>query len=339
MRFPFSLTRTMTAYLLRKKLAGESKFPMVLMLEPSHCCNLSCSGCGRIREYSGHLRHRLSVDQCLASIDECRAPIVSICGGEPLVYPDIEELIEKTLDRGKHIYLCTNGMLLEKKAAKLPKSKRLFINVHVDGMEATHDKIVEHEGAFAAAARGIAAARQQGFLVCTNTTIYKQTDMNEIAVLFDYLNELGVGGLMISPAYGYEAVTDDNPDSAAEIFMTRREVHEKFRAARELLARFKLATSPVYLDFLSGDRDLECAAWANPTYNIKGWRGPCYLVADDHYETYAELVASTDWNNLGPGNDPRCEHCLVHCGFEPAAVLAANRSVRDMLRMALWQMT
>jgi len=149
----------------------------------------------------------------------------------------------------------------------------------------------------------------------------------------------GVGGLMISPAYGYEAVTDDNPDSAAEIFMTRREVNEKFRAARELLARFKLATSPVYLDFLGGGRDLECAAWANPTYNVKGWRGPCYLVADDHYETYAELVASTDWNNLGPGNDPRCEHCLVHCGFEPAAVLAANRSVRDMLRMAVWQMT
>jgi hopanoid biosynthesis associated radical SAM protein HpnH len=339
MRFPFSLTRTMTAYLLRKKLSGEKHFPMVLMLEPSHCCNLACSGCGRIREYSTHLKQRLSVDQCLASVDECGAPIVSICGGEPLVYPHIEELIEKTLDRGKHIYLCTNGMLLEKKAAGLPKSKRLFVNVHVDGMEATHDKIVEHKGAFAAACRGIVAARKAGLAVCTNTTIYKQTDMNEIAVLFEYLNELGVGGLMISPAYGYQAVEDENPESAADIFMTRSEVNDKFREATQLLKRFRLSTSPVYLDFLAGRRDLECAAWANPTYNIKGWRGPCYLVADEHYKTYAELVASTDWNNLGPGNDPRCEHCLVHCGFEPAAVLAANRSIRDMLRMALWQMT
>jgi hopanoid biosynthesis associated radical SAM protein HpnH len=339
MRFPFSLTRTMTAYLLRKKLAGEKQFPMVLMLEPSHCCNLACSGCGRIREYSTHLSKKLSVDQCLDAIDECGAPIVSICGGEPLVYPHIKQLIQETLARGKHIYLCTNGLLLEEKVAELPKSKRLLINVHVDGMEATHDRIVERVGAFAAASRGIRAAKEAGFSVCTNTTIYKQTQMSEIAVLFEYLTELCVDGLMISPAYGYQAVENANPDAATDIFMTRSEINEKFAGARRLLQRFRLSTSPIYLDFLSGYRDLQCAAWANPTYNVLGWRGPCYLVADNHYPTYRRLVEATDWGSLGPGRDPRCEHCLVHCGFEPAAVLAAHHSLRDVLRMALWQMT
>jgi len=339
MRFPLSLTRSMTAYIVRKRLAGAKKFPLVLMLEPLHACNLSCSGCGRIREYADTVDQRLSVEECLDALGECGAPIVSICGGEPLIYPDIELLVAKILAARKHVYLCTNGLLLEKRLHGFPPGHRLMINVHLDGMEATHDRMANRRGVFAAAVRGIEAAKRAGFVVCTNTTVYKDTDMHEIAVLFAYLTQLGVDGLMISPAYGYQAVEQSNPDGAADIFMTRAEVRRKFRRARNLLARFKLTASPIYMDFLYGRRDLPCAAWANPTYNVRGWRKPCYLIADDHYRTYRELVDKTDWERLGPGEDPRCEHCLVHCGFEPAAVLAADRRIGDILRMAVWQMT
>jgi hopanoid biosynthesis associated radical SAM protein HpnH len=215
----------------------------------------------------------------------------------------------------------------------------LFINVHLDGMEATHDRIVERQGVFDAAVRGIKAAKAAGFAVCTNTTIYKETDMHEIAVLFDYLTELGVDGLMISPAYGYEAVRDSTAGRANGIFMTKEQIHEKFRQAKDLLGRFKLTASPIYLDFLRGQRELPCAAWANPTYNVRGWRAPCYLRGEIHYESYQMLTEATDWDALGPGNDPKCEHCLVHCGFEPAAVLRSNGGLRDMLKMAVWQMS
>ena len=338
MRFPLSLTRSLTAYLVRKKLIGQKRFPLVLMLEPLHACNLTCAGCGRIREYADTIKQRLSIDDCLASVDECGAPVVSVCGGEPLIYPGIEELVAKVIQRRKHVYLCTNGTMLADKLPRFRPSSRLFLNVHLDGMETTHDKVVERTGVFAEAVAAIRTATKAGFQVCTNTTIYKRTDLNEIAVLFQYLTELGVDGFMISPAYGYEAVEKTDDESADGLFMTRQEVREKFRGARAMLERFRLAASPIYMDFLCGRRELPCAAWANPTFNTSGWRGPCYLIADRHHATYAELLEATDWDRLGPGNDPRCEHCLVHYGFEPSAVLAANRRLRDVVRMAFWQM-
>jgi hopanoid biosynthesis associated radical SAM protein HpnH len=338
MRFPLSLTRSLTGYLLKKTLAGQKKFPLVLMLEPLHACNLRCAGCGRIREYAATVAERLSVEECLAAVDECGAPIVSLCGGEPLIYPGIEELITGILGRHKHVYLCTNGVMLVGKLAGLPVCDRLFINVHLDGMEATHDAMAGREGVFAKAVEGIKAAKAAGFLVYTNTTLYRETDVHEIEVLFELLAELGVDGMMISPAYGYAAVQQADPGSAERIYMTRPEIHDKFRLARTVLRRFRLTASPVYMDFLCGRRELRCAAWANPTRNVVGWKGPCYLITDGHYRTYQEFVERTDWEKLGPGGDPRCEDCLVHCGFEPAAVFA-SKGLRDMLKMALWQMT
>ena len=327
----------MTSYLLRKRLAGESQFPLVMMLEPLHACNLRCKGCGRIREYADTMHKRLSVGQCLSALEECGAPIVSICGGEPLVYPEIEQLAGELLARRKHIYLCTNGVLLKQKLPGFPRSHRLMINVHLDGMEATHDAATSRKGVFAAATEGIVAAKQAGFLVYTNTTLYKQTDLNEIVVLFEYLTELGVDGMMVSPAFSYASVQTENPAEADAMFMTRDEIHQMFRAARKLLSRFRITASPVYLDFLCGERDLPCAAWANPTYNVCGWRSPCYLLADRHYATYRELIEGTDWSQLGPDGDLRCRHCLVHCGFEPSAVLNGRR-FRDYLKLAVWQM-
>ncbi len=338
MRFPLSLTRSMAGYLLKKRLSGQTKFPLVLMLEPLHDCNLKCTGCGRVREYADSADRRLTVEACLDAVNQCGAPVVSICGGEPLIYEGIGELVGKIVARRKHVYLCTNGLLLEKKLRSFPPSSRLFLNVHLDGMEATHDQLAERDGVFARAVDGIAAAKAAGFIVTTNTTVYQNTDMAEIAVLLDYLTELGVDGFLVSPAYGYDAVCEENPDGTGQIFMTREQVHAKFRQARRLLRRFKLIASPIYLEFLCGERELPCAAWANPTFNVRGWKAPCYLITDGHYATYREMVESTDWDRLGPGRDRRCEHCLVHCGFEPAAVLAANWHVRDALRMALWQL-
>jgi hopanoid biosynthesis associated radical SAM protein HpnH len=337
MRFPFSLTRSLTGYLLRKKWAKEKQFPLVLMLEPLHACNLRCQGCGRVREYADTVDQRLSVDECLESVEECGAPVVSICGGEPLIYPEIESLVDGIVAQGRHVYLCTNGLLLEKKLAGLRPTSQLLINVHIDGMDTSHDRITGRAGVFATAVKGIRAAKAAGFQVCTNTTIYKETNLDEITVLFGYLTELGVDGLMVSPAYGYESVCQSEPGSKSDLFLTREEVRERFRQAREAWSRFRLTATPIYLDFLCGARELPCAAWANPTRNVRGWKAPCYLITDAHYPTYRELLEKTDWDQLGPGRDPRCEHCLVHCGFEPAAVLFGNRWT-DLVRMAVWQM-
>jgi hopanoid biosynthesis associated radical SAM protein HpnH len=337
MRFPWSLTTSMTAYLARMRLSGRKNFPLVLMLEPLHACNLTCTGCGRIREYQSTIKDKLTIEECLASVDECGAPIVSICGGEPMIYPQIEELCARILERKKHIYLCTNGMFIRKKLAGFRPTSRFYFNVHLDGMEKTHDLAVEREGVFAEAVEGVRAAKAAGFQVCTNTTIYKETDMHEIGVLLSYLTELGVDGFLISPAYGYAAVNETNPLGAGQLFMTREQIQAKFQQAEAFLKGFRLNNSPIYLDFLTGRRDLRCAAWANPTRNVKGWKGPCYLITDRHYQTHQELVQQTDWDKLGRGNDPRCEHCMVHCGFEPAAVLGTSSRFGDALRMAVWQ--
>jgi hopanoid biosynthesis associated radical SAM protein HpnH len=339
MRFPLSLTRSLTGYLLRKRLRGEKRFPLVLMLEPLFACNLSCAGCGRVREYADAVHRRMTVDECLASVDECGAPVVSICGGEPLIYEGIASLTASVVARGKHVYLCTNGLRLVEMLGGFRPSTRLFFNVHLDGMEATHDRAVQRDGVFRKAVDGIVAAKKAGFQVCSNTTIYKETDMNEVVVLLEYLTQLGVDGFILSPSYGYEAVRCDAALEADRLFMVREEAHEKLRSVRSRLERFRLMSSPIYLDFLCGRRTLDCAAWANPTRNVVGWKGPCYLVTDAHYPTFRELIEATRWDALGPGRDPRCAHCLMHCGFEPAAVLAANRHLRDAWTMAKWQLS
>jgi hopanoid biosynthesis associated radical SAM protein HpnH len=338
MRFPLSLTTSMAGYLVKKRVTGAKRFPLVLMLEPLHACNLTCTGCGRIREYESTIKQKLSVAECLAAVDECGAPIVSICGGEPMIYPEIGRLVQGILNRRKNIYLCTNGMFIQKKLHEFRPTSRFFFNVHLDGMEATHDLAVERDGVFQAAVEGIKAAKAAGFLVCTNTTIYRETDLAEIEALFGFLTRLGVDGFMLSPAYGYTAVKETNPDGAAEIFMTREEVRRKFQQAQGLLKKFKMMVSPVYLEFLSGQRELTCTAWASPTRNIKGWKGPCYLITDEHHETFNDLIQNTDWDKYGYGNDPRCEHCMMHCGYETAAALGVNQKLGDTFKMVWWQL-
>src|SRR5438445_1574983 len=251
MRFPLTLTTNVAGPIVRNRLAGVKRFPLVLMLEPLHACNLTCTGCGRIREYAQTIKEKLSVAECLASVDECGAPIVSICGGEPLIYPEIGRLVRAILKRRKHIYLCTNGMFIKKRLHEFRPTSRFFFNVHLDGLEETHDIAVERRGVFKAAVEGIVAAKRAGFLVCTNTTIYKETDLAEVDRLFAFLSKLGVDGFMVSPAYGYTAVQETNPEGAAEIFMTREDIRAKFREADKLLGKYRMMSSPIYLEFLS----------------------------------------------------------------------------------------
>jgi hopanoid biosynthesis associated radical SAM protein HpnH len=339
MRFPLSLTTTMIGYITKKKVTRQKKFPLVLMLEPLHACNLTCTGCGRIREYETTIKQKLSVEECLGAVDECGAPIVSLCGGEPMIYPEIGKLVNEILRRRKHIYLCTNGMFIEKKLHEFKPTSRFFFNVHLDGMRETHDRCVEREGVFDAAVAGIKAAKKAGFLVCTNTTVFKDTDINELDALYAYLTKLGVDGFMLSPAYGYAAVKETNPNGAADIFLTRDDIRAKFKEAEKLLKKYRMASSPIYLEFLSGKRELTCTAWGNPTRNIKGWKGPCYLITDKHHETFQGLMETTEWDKYGAGKDARCDHCMVHCGFEPSAALGVNSKLGDSLKMLMWQLS
>ena len=324
------MTTSMAGYLARKSFSGAEKYPLVLMLEPLHTCNLTCTGCGRIREYKSTIDEILPVEQCLKAVDECGAPIVSICGGEPLMYPEIGRLASEILERKKHIYLCTNGMFLRKRLRDFKPTSRFFFNVHLDGLEKTHDICVERDGVFREAVEGIKAAKAAGFLVASNTTVYKETDIEEIAELFAYLQTLGVDGHMLSPAYSYSSV------QTQDIFMSRREIQEKFRLASQLLERYNIVTSPIYMEFLRGERDLMCTAWGNPTYNPRGWKGPCYLITDAHHETFQGLIENTPWEKYGHGRDPRCENCMVHAGYEASAVLGGNKKLSDTWKMLHW---
>ena len=308
----------------------NKRFPIVLMLEPLHACNLTCTGCGRIREYEQTISERVPLEECLAAVDECGAPIVSICGGEPMIYPQISKLISRILQRNRQIFLYTNKMFIKRRIHEFSPDQRFFFNVHLDGMEKNHDIAVEREGVFRAAIEGIRIAKAAGFLICTNTTVYKETDMAEIEELFAYLRQFGVDGHQIAPAYGYSAVND------REIFMTRDDIHEKFRDIERIARTYNVKQTPMYLDFLQGKKELPCTAWGNPTYNIKGWKGPCYLITDAHYKTFEGLMTETPWETYGPGNDPRCEHCMMHCGFEPSAALGINAGLADSFKLLTW---
>jgi hopanoid biosynthesis associated radical SAM protein HpnH len=331
-RFPASQSLDIGRYLLKKRLQGEERFPLVLMLEPTHQCNLSCQGCGRIQEYRDTLGQSLTLEECLQTVEECGAPVVTVTGGEPLIYPPIFELIQELVHRRKHVYLCSNAVLLEKSLPRLPRSPRLTLSIHLDGLAPTHDRILGREGLFKVAVRAIKEAKKQGFRVCTNTTIYKETDPQEIEILFAYLGQIGVDGLLVSPAYSFAGVSP-------ELFLSREEIRDKFTRLTGNGAKFNFTSTPLYLSFLRGERDYECTPWANPTRNPRGWRAPCYQILDTHYPTFAELMSRTPWEQYGVGRDPRCAQCMMHSGFEPTVVRQAGNHMGDLWRLLRWNLS
>ena len=329
MKFPLRSTVQIGRYVASQK--GEERYPLVLMLEPTLGCNIACIGCGKIREYESN-KARLTVEECLDSGAQCRAPVVSICGGEPLIYKGVEEVVAGFLEMRKNIQLCTNALRLEEMLDRFTPNPRLTWVIHLDGMREIHDYVCDYPGLWEIAIAAIKAARAAGFRVTTNTTIFKETEVDDVIEMMGYLtNEVGIDGMLVAPGYQYSQI-DPN------LTMTRAEHEEKFRAIRAAVRKsgFRWLASPVYQDFLTGERELPCTPWGSVTRNPYGWKGPCYLLTDAIFPTYEGLIDGMEWERYGPGNDPRCEHCGIHCGFEPSATLAATASLKETVRSLAW---
>ena len=329
MKFPLRSTVQIGRYVVSQKDA--ERYPLVLMLEPTLGCNIACIGCGKIREYESN-KARLSVEECLDSGAQCPAPVVSICGGEPLIYKGIEDVVTGFLEQKKNIQLCTNALRLEELLPKFEPNPRLTWVVHLDGMREIHDYICDYPGLWDLAVGAIRAARAAGFRVTTNTTIFKETEVDDVLEMMRFLtDEVGIDGMLVAPGYQYSQI-DPN------LTMTRAEHEEKFRPIRAAARKhgYKWLASPIYQDFLTGGRMLPCTPWGSITRNPYGWKGPCYLLTDAIFPTYEQLMAGMEWERYGPGNDPRCEHCGIHCGFEPSATLATTESVKETVRSLAW---
>lgn len=332
MAFPFQLNIRLVSYLLGKKLWGETRFPLVLMLEPTHLCNLRCSGCGRIREYSSTLDQTMSAEECLASVAEARAPVVAVTGGEPLLHPDIREIVRGIVEAKRFVYLCTNGLLLEEYLDTFQPSPYFCFNVHLDGLAPSHNRMTGREGVFETAVTGMRWAKEAGFQVCTNTTVYKGADVSETRRLLQLLMDVGGDGLLLSPAFSYEVVED-------EVFLSREEITSVFQEILRPPNHHRYYSTPLYLDFLKGERELQCTPWANPTRNPQGWKSPCYLITDEHYSSFEELMERTEWERYGVGRDPRCQNCMVHSGFEASAVTAVGGDLRALWKTIKWSLS
>jgi hopanoid biosynthesis associated radical SAM protein HpnH len=330
MKFPLRSTIQIGSYVAKQKRAG-ARFPLVLMLEPTLACNIACIGCGKIREYESN-KARLSVEECVDAGVQCPAPVVSICGGEPLVYKGIEDVVPGMLEMQKNIELCTNALKLEEFLSVFKPNPRLTFVVHLDGMREIHDYICDYPGLWDLAVDAIKAARAEGYRVTTNTTIFKETKVEDVLQMMDYLtNEVGIDGMLVAPGYQYSQI-DPN------LTMTRAEHEQKFKIIKAAAKKnnYRWLASPVYQEFLAGERKLACAPWGSITRNPYGWKGPCYLLTDGIFPTYDALLEGIEWEEYGPGNDPRCEHCGIHSGFEPSAALVAADSLKEGVRSMAW---
>jgi len=335
MGVPISQMWSVATYVIRQKLSGRKRYPLVLMLEPLFRCNLACAGCGKIQYPAQILKQNLSVAECLNAVDECGAPIVSIPGGEPLLHPEIDQIVDGIVARGKYVYLCTNAILLEKHLHRFQPSKFLSFSVHLDGPREDHDAAVCREGIYDVAIRAIETAIQQGFRITTNTTVFNNSSPERLQTMFDTLMKMGVEGMMLSPGYQYEKAPDQ------EHFLSRNQSVQLFRNVLKNQKRsWVFNQSPLFLEFLKGNWQLECTPWGNPTFNLFGWQKPCYLLQEGYASSFQELMATTDWDAYGRASgNPKCQDCMVHCGFEPSAVDATFGTLAGLMESAkrtLW---
>ncbi len=331
MAMPVRQSLRLGAYLLKQKIRRVEKFPLLVELEPLFACNLKCAGCGKIEQPAHLLKQRMPVEQAVGAIVESGAPMVSIAGGEPLMHKEIDVIVQRLLDLGKIVFLCTNAVLLPKHLHRFTPHKNFAWMVHIDGLRERHDQSVCKDGVFDQAVAAIRQAQAAGFRVNTNTTFFDTDTPQDVIDVLDYLNDdLGVDNMQISPGYAYEKAPDQEHWLGVE--QTRELFRKAFDGGRR--KKWRLNHSPVFLDFLEGKVDLACTAWAIPSYSLLGWQRPCYLLDDGYVQTYKELIEDTDWSAFGRGNDPRCENCMAHCGYEPSAVFATMGSLRESLRAA-----
>ncbi|WP_037366509.1 adenosyl-hopene transferase HpnH [Amycolatopsis orientalis] len=331
MAMPLRQSLRLGGYLMKQKLLRKEKFPLLVELEPLFACNLKCGGCGKIAQPHTLLKQRMPVEQAVGAIEESGAPMVSIAGGEPLMHPQIDEITRQLLARNKIIFLCTNALLLPRHIHKFKPHRNFAWMVHIDGLEERHDASVRKEGGFQAAVAAIKLAKEKGFRVMTNTTFFTGDTPQDVIDVLDYLNDLGVDNMQISPGYAYEKAPDQ--DHWLGVQQTRELFAKAFGGGNR--KRWRLNHSPVFLDFLEGKRDLECTPWGIPSYSLLGWQRPCYLLDDGYAKTYQELIETTEWENFGRGKDPRCSNCMAHCGYEPTAVIATLGSLKESVRAAV----
>ena len=331
MRFPLHITTDTIKHQVRHGLKGNKRYPFVLMLEPLYTCNLACIGCA-IERHTGKLKDRLPVETCLQAVEDSGAPIVSICGGEPTVYPELPELIDGIIGRKRHIYLCTNALLMDKTVfGKISPHKRLTVNVHLDGMRETHDFVCAREGVFDKAVEMIEEGLRLGYHVITNTTVYKETKIDELEELCEFLTGMGVDGMLVSPGYQYETVDQD-------IFMTQQDIQQKFKRVLEISKRYRLTSTPMFLEFAAGLRDYKCSPWSTVTFTPLGWKGPCYLIGKKHTWSWDEFWNETDWDYWESRQDRLCQNCAMHSGFEASVVKELPSNPGDMVRLAAWNL-
>lgn len=323
---------TVGAYIFKQKIKGNKQYPLVLMLEPLFRCNLACTGCGKIQYPGEILKKNMSPETAFKAIDECGAPIVTIAGGEPLLHPEIEVIAKGMIERGKFVYLCTNAILLQKNLHKFEPSPYLTFNIHMDGMRERHDKCVDRKGTFDIAIAAIKEAKAKGFRINTNTTVFDGEKPEELHELFDYLTDLGVDGMTVSPGYSYAWAPDQDH------FLQRDNTKKLFKQvlapliAKKGGKKWQFNQSNFYLKFLMGDVDYDCTPWGCPNYNVFGWQKPCYLMNEGYAETFKELLETTEWEKYGhKSGNPRCQDCMVHCGYEPSAVIDATSNLKNML--------
>ncbi len=317
MAVPISQMWTVASYVLGKRIKGNKRYPLVLMLEPLFRCNLACAGCGKV-QYPPHvLKKVLSPEECFAAVEECGVPMVAIPGGEPLLHPQIVEIVNGLIARKKYIYMCTNALELSRRLHEFTPSKYLTFSVHLDGLREHHDFAVCREGTYDIAIEGIKAAVARGFRVTTNATFFDGTDPNSVRAFFDEVMSMGVEGVVLSPGYSYDKAPDQNR------FMGRARVRRLFRAILSNRKKtWKFNMSPLFLEFLMGKRSYECTPWGSPAYNIFGWQKPCYLLQDGYAESFKELMETTEWESYGAASgNPKCANCMVSCGYEPTAVI------------------
>ena len=330
MGVPLSQMWTVASYVVRQKLRGRKRYPLVLMLEPLFRCNLACSGCGKIQYPAEILKKNLSPNDCFQAVEECGAPIVSIPGGEPLLHPQIDEIVAGLVERKKYVYLCTNAILLAQNLHRFQPSKYLTFSVHLDGLQDEHDKAVCRDGIFDVAVDAIRQAIAAGFRVTTNTTLLAGADPARVREFFDLLMELGVEGMTISPGYPYEKAPDQ------ESFLHRKQTVSLFRRVFLQTKRsWRFNQSPLFLEFLKGRVELSCTPWGNPTYNVFGWQKPCYLLQEGYCDSFDELLDTTAWDGYGPeSGNPKCTDCMVHSGFEATAVDQTFSSLKSLMAVA-----
>jgi len=327
---PISQAWTVASYVISQKLKGRKRYPLVLMLEPLFRCNLACAGCGKI-QYPAHvLDKRLTPQQCFDAVEECGAPMVSIPGGEPLIHNEIDQIVSGLVERKKYIYLCTNALLLKRKLDLFKPSKYLTFSVHMDGLKEDHDTAVCRDGTFEIAVEAIKEAVKRGFRVTTNTTLFSGANAAHVREFFDEMMALGVEGMMLSPGYVYDKAPDQ------ENFLHRDQTTALFKQILQNPKKsWRFNLSPLFLKFLQGDLDFECTPWGSPAYNVFGWQKPCYLLQDGYVKTFKEYLELTDWDNYGnKSSNPKCQDCMVHCGFEPSAVDATFGSMAGFIQTA-----